>query len=52
MDSRLKWMLLGVLVLLVLKYGVMGLTLWDQTFHPGRVEDPASPFLRPLLGLV
>lgn len=50
MDSKIKWMIAGVIVLLILKYVVFGLAAWDAALHPTRKEDPASPFLKPFLG--
>ena len=44
-------MLYGIALLLIVKYVVVGLKAWDGTLHPGRTEDPKSPFLQPLLGL-
>ena len=47
-------MAFGVLVLLAVKYGLIGLDAWNQRLHPGRTEDTATErrFGKPLLGLV
>lgn len=43
-------MLLGIVALLVVKYLLLGLTVWDNILHPGRTEPHGSMFLNPLLG--
>jgi hypothetical protein len=40
----------GVGVLLLVKYVVFGLTMWDAALHPLRTE-PESMFAQPFLGL-
>ncbi len=45
------WVLLGVGVLLLFKYAVFGLDLWDAKLHPGRSDAPGR-FSQPLLGLL
>lgn len=51
MELRFAWyMVLGILLLLVIKYVVLGLNSWDSIFHPGRTEPSNSMFLQPLLG--
>lgn len=44
------YMVLGILALLVVKYLLLGLNVWDNVFHPGRTEPNSSVFLNPLLG--
>lgn len=44
-GEHLKWMVIGVVALLALKYLVFGLTAWDAVLHPGRTEPSDSPFL-------
>ena len=49
--SRIAWMIAGAGALLTAKYLVVGLHQWNHTLHPSRVEDPSSPFMKPLLGI-
>jgi hypothetical protein len=51
-KDHAKWFALGWLTVIVLKYGVFGLTAWNNIFHPGLVPAPnQQPFLKPFLGL-
>lgn len=43
--------LIGIIILLLVKYIIVGLNNWNSTFHPTRTEDKSSLFLEPLLGL-
>ena len=47
----LLYALLGIAVLLVLKYLVFGLDAWNKTLHPGRT-DANTTFNKPLMGRV
>lgn len=52
MDQRLKWALIGIAAIYVLKYAIVGLDGWTGFFHPGAVLAPnQGAFRRPLLGL-
>ncbi|MDE3068613.1 MAG: hypothetical protein KGJ60_13845 [Verrucomicrobiota bacterium] len=52
MTSR-DWafFLLGVGILLFVKYIVFGLKEWNAWLHPDRKDNPQSVFYRPFLGL-
>jgi hypothetical protein len=43
-------MVLGVVAILVVKYLLVGLTVWDNVLTPGRTEPSGSMFLNPFLG--
>jgi hypothetical protein len=49
-GERIQWMLIGIAALLVVKYGIVGLMLWDRTLHPDRQDNPSGQFYYPLLG--
>jgi hypothetical protein len=53
---RVDWraVLAGVVLLLVVKYALVGLRGWNELFHPGRVESGGweSSFESPLLGVL
>ena len=42
--------LLGVGLLLLVKYPIVGLSAWNGFFHPGRVESANQKFMSPLMG--
>lgn len=46
------YMLAGIALLLILKYFIFGLDIWDSVLHPNRIEPLDSPFRKPLLGLI
>jgi len=51
-EKAIRWFIIGWASILVLKYGVVGLTAWNATFHPGLVPAPnQQPFLKPFLGI-
>jgi len=52
--ENVKWAVLGVAALLVLKYGIVGLDAWNAALHPGRTENDAwtERFRKPLLGVL
>jgi hypothetical protein len=43
--------IIGIIILLLVKYIIVGLNKWNNTFHPTRIEDKDSLFLKPFLGL-
>lgn len=48
----LGYILLGIALLLVVKYGIVGLGKWNQALHPERKDDPTGIFYRPFLGVL
>lgn len=53
MGQRLEWAIAGIASLFILKYGIVGLDLWDSWFHPGRREPGTLiEFRKPFLGLL
>lgn len=49
---KVMWFALGWVSILVLKYGVFGLTAWNNLLHPGLVPAPnQQAFLKPFLGI-
>jgi hypothetical protein len=47
-DTFIAGVIAGIGLLLVIKYGVIGLDAWNSTFHPGRKDAP-GPFSKPFL---
>lgn len=52
MSIKLEYVLIGIMLLLVIKYGIIGLNNWNNLFHPDRIEGNSSQyFLKPFLGI-
>jgi hypothetical protein len=43
--------IIGIILLLIVKYVLVGLKNWNSFFHPTRIEDKDSLFMQPLLGI-
>jgi hypothetical protein len=50
-EEKFRWMAYGVMLLLIIKYVVVGLYYWNRFLHPNRVEDKTTMFYCPLLGI-
>ena len=50
--KNLGYILLGIALLLIVKYGVFGLRQWNQILHPERQDDTKSIFYQPFLGVL
>jgi hypothetical protein len=50
-ETFIAGMLAGAGLLLLVKYGIVGLDAWNSVFHPER-NDPAGAFSKPLLGVL
>lgn len=51
-GEQLKWALIGIAALLVVKYAIVGLRVWDRTLHPDRQDNPNGFFFDPLMGVL
>lgn len=52
MSDPIKFAILGIVILLLVKYVILGLNAWDFVFHLERIEPQNSIFLKPLLGIL
>ena len=51
MNIKFKWFVIGWFSILVLKYVIVGLDAWNNTFHPGLIIAPnQQAYRRPFLG--
>lgn len=55
MNEKVKYIIIGIIILLAAKYVIFGLEAWNNTFHPHRLQVDMTnqpQFQKPLLGIL